>query len=134
MQVGDILDIGSCTLRAMPTDHVAQGKAIPNFGILLEDNGKLVYHMSDTRYLFPDSLAIEKKIDLLLVPISDRGLVMGMDDAVHFASQLNPRMVVPIHYDSPKDRDRIDTAAFLQMLDRYGLYGQILDHGQMIEV
>lgn len=134
VEVGEKVEVGSCVMRIMPTDHVAQERVIPNFGLLLEDHGKIVYHMSDTRYLLPDSLSIKGKIDLLLIPISNRGLVMGMDDAAHFASQLHPRLVVPIHYDSPKDRDRVDPAMFLQMLDRYGLQGKILDHGQMIEV
>lgn len=134
VQVREKVEVGSCVLRIMPTDHVAQGKVIPNFGLLLEDNGKLVYHMSDTRYLLPDSLSVEGKIDLLLIPISNRGLVMGMDDAAYFASQLSPRVVAPIHYDSPKDRDRVDTKMFIQMLERNGQRGQILDHGQMIEV
>jgi len=134
VNVGEEIRIGGINCRVMPTDHVAQGKVIPNFGLLIEADGKLVYHMSDTRYLFPDNLSIEEKIDLLLVPISDRGLVMGMDDAAYFSSQLNPHIVVPIHYDSPKDRDRVDTATFLQMLERNGLRGQILDHGQTIEI
>ncbi len=87
-----------------------------------------------TRYIEPALLPEETKADCLLVPISDRGLVMGMDDALFFSHQLSPGLVIPIHYDGPKDRDRIDPEEFVTKAGQLGLRAQILSFGEEIEL
>jgi len=50
---------------------------------------------------------------VLAVPISNRGVVMGLDDSIVFTSQIEPQVVIPMHYDSPKDKGRINPNDFV---------------------
>jgi len=67
-------------------------------GIVLETEGKTIYHAGDTA-LFSDMrlIADETPIDLALLPIGDR-FTMGPKQANKAVEFLRPKMVVPIHY------------------------------------
>jgi L-ascorbate metabolism protein UlaG (beta-lactamase superfamily) len=67
-------------------------------GIVLETEGKTVYHAGDTA-LFSDMrlIAEETPIDLALLPIGDR-FTMGPKQAKKAVEFLRPKIVVPIHY------------------------------------
>jgi L-ascorbate metabolism protein UlaG (beta-lactamase superfamily) len=67
-------------------------------GIVLETEGKTIYHAGDTA-LFSDMrlIAEETPIDLALLPIGDR-FTMGPKQAKKAVEFLRPKMVVPIHY------------------------------------
>lgn len=69
-------------------------------GFLLTFNdGVRVYNAADTG-LFGDMRLIgEEGIDLALLPIGDN-YTMGPDDALRAVKLLQPRVVVPIHYDT----------------------------------
>lgn len=68
-------------------------------GILLRVGGRLVYHAGDTG-LFGDMALIGRHgIDVALLPIGDN-FTMGPDDALEAVKLLNPRIVVPIHYNT----------------------------------
>ena len=69
-------------------------------GFLLDVEGKRIYFAGDTG-LFYDMklLGEEKAIDLALLPIGDN-YTMGPDDALRAVQLLNPRLVVPMHYDT----------------------------------
>jgi len=68
-------------------------------GFVLRAGGKTLYHAGDTA-LFGDMALIGRLgLDLALVPIGDN-FTMGPDDALEAVKLLNPRVVVPIHYDT----------------------------------
>jgi L-ascorbate metabolism protein UlaG (beta-lactamase superfamily) len=69
-------------------------------GLLLRlKDGKLLYHAGDTG-LFGDMALIGRHgIDLALLPIGDN-FTMGPDDALEAVKLLQPRTVVPIHYNT----------------------------------
>jgi L-ascorbate metabolism protein UlaG (beta-lactamase superfamily) len=68
------------------------------FHLFLND-GKKIYDAADTG-LFGDMRLIgEEGIDLAILPIGDN-FTMGPDDAVRAVKLLQPRMVLPIHYNT----------------------------------
>lgn len=69
-------------------------------GILFKAEGKTIYHAGDTE-VFGDMEIIGKMnaIDLAFVPIGDF-FTMGPEDAAYAVNLLNPKEVVPIHYNT----------------------------------
>jgi L-ascorbate metabolism protein UlaG (beta-lactamase superfamily) len=68
------------------------------FLLYLKDGIK-IYHAADTG-LFGDMRLIgEEGLDLAILPIGDN-YTMGPDDAVRAVKMLEPKKVVPIHYDT----------------------------------
>lgn len=68
-------------------------------GFLLYLEGKKIYHAADTG-LFGDMRLIgEEGIDLAILPIGDN-YTMGPDDALRAVRLIEPRVVIPIHYNT----------------------------------
>lgn len=69
-------------------------------GFLIEIAGKTIYHAGDTG-LFSDMALIPqgKRLDLAVLPIGDN-FVMGPEDALKAVEYLQPRQVLPMHYDT----------------------------------
>ncbi len=68
------------------------------FLIYLKD-GKKIYHAADTG-LFGDMRLIgEEGIDLAILPIGDN-YTMGPDDSIRALKMIEPKKVIPIHYDT----------------------------------
>ncbi|MCG7335507.1 metal-dependent hydrolase [Sporosarcina sp. ACRSM] len=69
-------------------------------GILFTAEGKTIYHAGDTS-LFGDMEMIGKRhpIDVAFVPIGDN-FTMGPEDAAHAVELLNPKLAVPIHFNT----------------------------------
>jgi len=67
-------------------------------GVVLETEGKTIYHAGDTA-LFSDMRLIgeEAPIDLALLPVGDH-FTMGPKDAARAVEFLGAKRVVPIHY------------------------------------
>ena len=79
-------------------------------GVLIEVEGRRIYHCGDTALFSDLALVGRRGIDLAFVPIGDH-FTMGPDDAVEAVRLLAPAHVVPIHYDTfPPIRQ--DAAAF----------------------
>lgn len=116
LNIGQSLVIADFLLTAVEADHVIRGELIINFGLVVESGSQRIYHTSDTRYIDPQQLSSEKVFepDVLCLPISNRGLVMGIDDALYFANEIKPKTIIPMHYDSPKDKDRVRPEYFIK--------------------
>ena len=67
-------------------------------GVVLQTEGKVIYHAGDTA-LFSDMRLIgeDAPIDLALLPIGEH-FTMGPKDAAKAVEFLAPKHVVPIHY------------------------------------
>ncbi len=115
-KVGQTYTLEGFEIKLVKTDHVVRGEEILNFGLVIQKNGKRVYHTSDTRFIdlkvidCPETIGV----DLLLVPIGNRGVVMGIDDALYFTNDFTPLQVIPIHYHSPKDVSRVKPEDFIK--------------------
>lgn len=79
-------------------------------GILFTAEGKTVYHAGDTA-IFGDMemIGIRYPIDVAFVPIGDN-FTMGPQDAAFAVDLLNPKLAVPIHFDTfpPIEQDPND--------------------------
>ena len=85
-------------------------------GIVLEIDGKRIYHAGDTA-LFSDMRLIGRKgLDLAMLPIGDF-FTMGPDDALEAVKLLAPKAVIPIHYDT-FDAIAQDAQAFKASVER----------------
>jgi len=72
----------------------------PPVGFLVTIGGKTIYHSGDTGLFYDMKLIGEMNpIDLAFLPIGDN-FTMGIDDAVKAVELLNPKKVIPIHYDT----------------------------------
>lgn len=100
-------------------------------GILLNAEGKTIYHAGDTA-LFSDMKLIgeDYPIDVAFLPIGDN-YTMGPKDAAKAVTFLEPRMAVPIHYNTfPLIKQ--DPNDFLSLLDD-GV-GLIMQPGDFISI
>lgn len=68
-----------------------------NVGYIVDDSEKRAYVTSDT-ICFKN----EYKCNVLLVPVSNHGVVMGPFEAALFAKETGAGLVIPTHYDNPK--------------------------------
>ena len=68
-------------------------------GFLLTVQGKKIYHACDTGLFLDMQLIGEEGLDLAILPIGDN-FTMGPDDALRAVKLLQPRQVLPIHYDT----------------------------------
>lgn len=100
-------------------------------GVLFTAEGKTVYHAGDTA-LYSDMKLIGERhaIDLAFLPIGDN-FTMGPEDAALAAKFLNPKQVVPIHYNTfPPIKQ--DPHKYVEMLED-GI-GKVLQAGESIEL
>ncbi|MDF2570507.1 MAG: hypothetical protein K0R55_2111 [Sporomusa sp.] len=87
-------------IRITPAFH---GSGVPGghaAGFIVNFFGKTIYFAGDTA-LFGDMSLLGRleKIDYALLPIGDN-YTMGPDDAIEAVKLLNPRTVIPMHYNT----------------------------------
>ena len=102
-------------------------KVIENIGYIIDDNETRVYITSDT-ICFQN----EYKCDILCVPVSDYGVVMGAFEASLFAKETNAKLVIPLHADSSKYPVNFDFVK--EMFDKNEVEYEILENDESIEI
>jgi L-ascorbate metabolism protein UlaG (beta-lactamase superfamily) len=102
-------------------------------GFLLTVGGKTLYHAGDTALFYDMKLIAESaSIDVACLPIGDN-FTMGIEDAVKAASWLQPKLTLPMHYDTfPLIAQ--DTTVWLDQMNKAGLSGQVLRTGESTEL
>jgi L-ascorbate metabolism protein UlaG (beta-lactamase superfamily) len=68
-------------------------------GILINADGKTLYHAGDTALFLDMQLIGRAGIDVALLPIGDN-FTMGPDDALVALDFLKPKLAVPMHYNT----------------------------------
>ena len=68
-------------------------------GVLLKLSDGTIYHAADTGLFYDMKLIGETGIDLAIVPIGDN-FTMGPDDALKAVQLIEPKRVIPDHYDT----------------------------------
>jgi L-ascorbate metabolism protein UlaG (beta-lactamase superfamily) len=84
-------------------------------GFLLTLEGKKIYHACDTGLFYDMKLIGEEGLDLAILPIGDN-FTMGPDDALRAVKLLEPKVVIPIHYNT-FDVIQQDPHAFAQRVE-----------------
>lgn len=102
-------------------------------GVVLEAEGKRIYHAGDTALFGDMQLIGSPGLDLAFLPIGGN-FTMDPSDAAAAARLLSPTRVVPIHYDTfPPIRQ--DPEAFLRLLQEDGeSEGLALRPGERVEL
>src|SRR5580704_5273654 len=102
-------------------------------GVVLETEGKTIYHAGDTA-LFSDMRLIgeDAKLDLALLPIGEH-FTMGPKDAAKAVEFLAPKRVVPIHYATFPPLVG-DPKEFAKLAEGKGAKIVILQPGESVEV
>lgn len=68
-------------------------------GIVVEADGKRIYHAGDTALFGDMKLIARGGLDLAIIPIGDN-YTMGPADALDALDLLQPKLAVPMHYDT----------------------------------
>jgi L-ascorbate metabolism protein UlaG (beta-lactamase superfamily) len=102
-------------------------------GFIIQIGGKTIYHTGDTG-LFIDMKLIGEldKIDVGLFPIGDN-FTMGIDDAVIAVQFTEPKLSIPMHYDT-FDVIKADPDEFVQKVGAINKRAQKMEYGQTIEI
>ncbi|KKI54595.1 MAG: metal-dependent hydrolase [Staphylococcus equorum] len=93
-------------VQAFHSSSLTDDNGIPVYlgmpmGVILEVEGKTIYHTGDTG-LFSDMKLIAERhpVDVCFVPIGDN-FTMGIDDASYAINTfIKPKITVPVHYDT----------------------------------
>jgi len=102
-------------------------------GVVLSIDGKDIYHTGDTG-LFLDMKLIGElnEIDYMLCPIGDN-FTMGIDDAVKAVEFVNPKTVIPMHYNT-WPIIAADPNEFKTKVEAAGKNCRVLEFGEEIEL
>lgn len=140
MQIGGAHDFGDYQVKLTQAWHGSSILDENNYymgvacGFLIKIAGKLIYHAGDTG-LFGDMKFVigdRYSLDAALLPIGDN-VVMGPEDAVTAVQWLNPRLVIPMHYNTfPLIKQ--DPQEFKAQLDLLNYNCQVLQPGESIEL
>lgn len=100
---GDIITIDNIKIEVVKAIHgyipfLKGGKEIhENVGYIIDDGTNRIYQTSDTICFENDY-----KCNILFVPVSNHGLVMGPFEAAQFAKETEAKVIIPIHYDNTR--------------------------------
>ncbi len=102
-------------------------------GILLTIDGITIYHTGDTALFYDMKLIGEmNKIDYMFAPIGDN-FTMGIEDAVKSVEFVNPKCVIPIHYNTFSVINS-DPQTFKSKVEENGYYAKVLNFGEEIQL
>lgn len=100
-------------------------------GVILTADGKSVYHTGDTGLFYDMKLIGEMTpIDYMLLPIGDN-FTMGVQDAVKAVELANPRVAIPIHYNT-FPVIAADPADFKRKVEALGKKAIVMNYGEEI--
>ena len=102
-------------------------------GVLITIEGKTIYHTGDTGLFYDMKLIGEMNpVDYMLLPIGDN-YTMGINDAVKAVELTNPKVVIPIHFNTfPVIQS--DPQVFKKLVEEKGFKCKIMEFGEEIEV
>jgi L-ascorbate metabolism protein UlaG (beta-lactamase superfamily) len=102
-------------------------------GVIISNNGKVVYHAGDTGLFYDMKLIGEmQKINLAFLPIGDN-FTMGIDDAVKAADFIGADTIIPIHYNT-FDVIKSDPQEFKKKIESIGKKSVVMSPGDDIEI
>jgi len=84
-------------------------------GFLLTVGDVKIYHAGDTALTYDMKLVGEEGVDIALLPIGDN-FTMGPEDALRAVKLIEPKVVIPMHYDT-FDVIKQDPLAFVKKVE-----------------
>ncbi len=102
VEVGDKINLEVLKIEVVKAVHgflpTSKGDEVrEGFGFIIDDGETRLYHTGDT-ICFDNNY----KADVVLAPVSGRGLVMGPYEAALFAKACGAKLLIPCHMDNPK--------------------------------
>jgi L-ascorbate metabolism protein UlaG (beta-lactamase superfamily) len=109
--------VGEVVAVASEHDGAAGTERGPNAIFVFSVDGVRVAHLGDIGQpaLRPEQIAAIGPVDLVFVPVGG-GPTMGAEAAVELVRTLNPRWVVPMHYQTPRISFLETADAFLELM------------------
>jgi L-ascorbate metabolism protein UlaG (beta-lactamase superfamily) len=101
-------------------------------GLVIRADGKTLYHAGDTALFLDMQLIGRMGLDVAMVPIGDN-FTMGIDDAVAALDLLNPKVTLPMHYNT-WPLIAVDPEQFVESAARTGHTVQVLKPGGSMTV
>ena len=102
-------------------------------GLLLTTQGKKLYFACDTALFQDMQLYGEEGIDLFVAPIGDN-FTMGPDDALSAVKFVNPKLVIPCHYNTWPLIEQDANAWATRVEAETGVKAQVLAPGGTLEL
>ncbi len=99
-------------------------------GFIFYLDDKVIYHAGDTGLTMDMKLLVDENIDIALVPIGGN-YTMDIDDAVKAVKFIQPKLVVPMHYNT-FDVIKVDVNEFKEKVKNTEV--KIINFGDSIEV
>lgn len=97
-------------------------------GFLIQAEGKTIYFAGDTALTMEmQLLGSRHSIDLALLPIGDN-FTMGPEDAVEAVRMLNPKVAVPMHYNT-FDMIAVNPGDFAREATKHGCRVEVMKPG-----
>jgi len=98
-------------------------------GFLITIEGVKIYHAGDTGLTYDMKLIGEEGVDIALLPIGDN-FTMGPEDALRAVKLIEPKVVIPMHYDT-FDVIKQDPEAFVKAVgEQTSAKGVVLRPGE----
>jgi L-ascorbate metabolism protein UlaG (beta-lactamase superfamily) len=102
-------------------------------GVILTIEGKSIYHTGDTGLFYDMKLIGEMtSIDYMLLPIGDN-FTMGITDAVKAVELTNPKVAIPMHYNT-FPIIAADPDEFKNQVEAIGKVCKVMGFGEEIEL
>jgi L-ascorbate metabolism protein UlaG (beta-lactamase superfamily) len=103
-------------------------------GIILEIDGRKIYHAGDTGVFLDMKLIAELNgpFDVALLPIGDN-FTMGVDDAVVAAKFIGAKMTLPMHYNTWPVIE-VNDADFIRGVEAGNLNAQVVEPGASYDI
>lgn len=102
-------------------------------GVVVTIDGKSIYHSGDTGLFYDMKLIGEMNpLDVALLPIGDN-FTMGIDDAAKAVELLNPKIAIPMHYNT-LPVIAADPMEFVSKVEKKGYKARVMKAGETIEL
>jgi L-ascorbate metabolism protein UlaG (beta-lactamase superfamily) len=102
-------------------------------GVVVTMGGKAIYHSGDTGLFYDMKLIGEMNpLDVALLPIGDN-FTMGIDDAAKAVELLNPKLAIPMHYNT-WPVIAADPMEFVSKVEKKGYKARVMKAGETIEL
>lgn len=102
-------------------------------GVVIKIKNKTIYHTGDTGLFYDMKLIGEmNSIDYMLLPIGDN-FTMGIDDAVKAVELVNPKLAIPMHYNTFPVIEA-DPLEFKSKVEAKGFKCKVLNFGEEIQL
>ena len=115
--------------------NAIHGSGIPgclSCGFLITIGGKKIYFAGDTALMSDMAFLADEEIDLALLPIGDT-FTMGPKDALKAVKLIQPKLVVPMHYNTFPPIVQ-DADAFAASVEQAGFACKVLGLGDSLEI